>query len=391
MICIVLAILGSYIKSNKFSMGRRSMWVRISGRQIDTVGTLSSGKVTGGRGWCSGWSWCSGQWWRRIWCKIWCRLSVSVGWRCTYPLMPPASLYILCAAMMTRKAYVRLVLTKHCGVSFCHGFHHFMPSKLNIPVYLLFDFSAWILHQILRFLFCGPQNVAFHHVGHNQGEAHVGLFQLYTTCLPCHSSRHVENLPQISCCFLNCDSASTSPIYTSVVSSQVITDWLVHSRECLWRNSSAQMPELTTSWCSILRTVPIDSIVDHGGFPLQGAINWSRSSLPTPNFRYMVNWRPFTKVWIYWHPIACCFILLLLLVLRTIFQWASIVLCLEAALAASWWTNWCLGSCNVPLSDISKETPVDQLSSDLVYTGWVICVSIICWCGLGEDDDNEIK
>jgi len=34
-----------------------------------------------------------------------------------------------------------------------------------------------------------------------QGQAHVGLFQLYQTTLPCHLSRHVENLQEIGCCF----------------------------------------------------------------------------------------------------------------------------------------------------------------------------------------------
>jgi len=30
--------------------------------------------------------------------------------------------------------------------------------------------------------------------------AHVGLFQLYATSLPCHSRRHVENIQEFSCC-----------------------------------------------------------------------------------------------------------------------------------------------------------------------------------------------
>jgi hypothetical protein len=39
------------------------------------------------------------------------------------------------------------------------------------------------------------------HFGHFQGHAHVGLFQLYPTSLPCNSSRHVENLQESSCNF----------------------------------------------------------------------------------------------------------------------------------------------------------------------------------------------
>jgi hypothetical protein len=34
-----------------------------------------------------------------------------------------------------------------------------------------------------------------------QGKAHVRLFQRYPTSLPRHNSRHVENRPEISCCF----------------------------------------------------------------------------------------------------------------------------------------------------------------------------------------------
>jgi len=39
--------------------------------------------------------------------------------------------------------------------------------------------------------------------GHNQGNVHVGLFQLFLTSLPCHSRRHVENQQESSCCSKN--------------------------------------------------------------------------------------------------------------------------------------------------------------------------------------------
>jgi len=42
---------------------------------------------------------------------------------------------------------------------------------------------------------------SFGYCGHVQGKMHVGLFKLYPTSLSCHSSWHVENLRDISCCF----------------------------------------------------------------------------------------------------------------------------------------------------------------------------------------------
>jgi hypothetical protein len=48
--------------------------------------------------------------------------------------------------------------------------------------------------QILNFLYSGARKLAFGHFAHIQCQAHVGLFELYVTSLPCHSSRHVENL-----------------------------------------------------------------------------------------------------------------------------------------------------------------------------------------------------
>jgi len=108
-----------------------------------------------------------------------------------------------------------------------------------------------------------------------------------------------------------------------VAFSDVINACFVHSRGCLWGNSSAIIPELTTSRCSISRTLRKNAFVDHGGFPLQAAINLLRSSLRTPAVRYTVNWPPFASIWIYSHPTACCFLFFLLPVLRMIFKCAS--------------------------------------------------------------------
>jgi len=64
---------------------------------------------------------------------------------------------------------------------------------------------------------------------------------------------------------------------------------------------------------------------------------------------------------------------------------------LVAVSAASWWTDWCLHSCSVPMSDVLDLVPVNQLELDPLPPGGAGCVSMICWCGIGEGDDNERK
>jgi len=86
---------------------------------------------------------------------------------------------------------------------------------------------------------------------------------------------------------------------------------------CLWQNSSAQIPELQISWCSMSQTVQTNVKLNNGDFPLRTAINRSHSSLHTLAVCYIVNWQQFTKIWYYLNPIAWCFLVLLLPVLRT--------------------------------------------------------------------------
>ena len=62
-----------------------------------------------------------------------------------------------------------------------------------------------------------------------------------------------------------------------------------------------------------------------------------------------------------------------------------------AAFAPSGWTNWCLRSCCVAMSDVFDVAPTNQLDVDPLSPGWGGCVSVICWCGIGEEDDNETK
>jgi len=65
------------------------------------------------------------------------------------------------------------------------------------------------------------------------------------------------------------------------------------------------------------------------------------------------------------------------------------VIFLVAAMAASQWTNLCLCSCCVPISDVFDVAPGDRLESDPLSSGRRGCVSVICWCGVGKEDDNR--
>jgi len=153
------------------------MRIRISGGQIDYLRRLNFRSVS-----CWG-GWRAGQWRSPLWSP----LSVSVGWRCTCSFPSAACLRILCAAILAWKAAGRLVLTKHCRVSLNRSLHLFVPRKLHTLLLLFSDLGAWFLSKVFRFLDCGARKAFFSHFGHIQGQAHVGLFQLYPTSLPCHS------------------------------------------------------------------------------------------------------------------------------------------------------------------------------------------------------------
>ena len=189
----MVAILGICILCEKLSTGKRIVWINISGLQIGNLKRLSSGIVTGWRGWRSGQRWRSWQWW----CQLCSWLSASVGWRWTCVFASPACLRIPSRAILAMKGSICLVLTKHGQVSFCCSLHLFMPWTLNTPLLLFLDFCARFLNLILIFLSCSWRKPAFGHFAHIKGEAHVGLFQLHLTSLPCHCSRHVHTLKKL--------------------------------------------------------------------------------------------------------------------------------------------------------------------------------------------------
>ena len=194
-ICIMLAILGRCIQSEKFSTGRICMRIRLSGQQIDDFGTLSSGIVT-----------CLGGWYsRQMWRRLWTQLSALVRWRCTWTLASPLCLRILYSTISARKESGCLVLTKHSLVSFYRSFHLFMPRKHNTPLLLFSDLGARFQNLELCFHHCGGRQPSIGNFCQIQGQLHIGLFKLYPTSLPCHSSRHVENLQEIHCCLWQWD------------------------------------------------------------------------------------------------------------------------------------------------------------------------------------------
>jgi len=166
-----------------------------------------------------------------------------------------------------------------------------------------------------------------------------------------------------------------------VASFNVIEACFIHSRGSLSRNSSAKIPELTTSWCSISRTVRTNAFVDLGGLLLQEVINLSRSSLHTPAVRYIVSWPSSTLTWIDSHLIARCFLFLLVPVLHTVFKCASWAIFSVATIAASQWTNWCLRCCSVSTGGVLLKAPVVRLDSAPSAPGWSVSGAMACCCG----------
>jgi len=116
----------------------------------------------------------------------------------------------------------------------------------------------------------------------------------------------------------------TSTINTLVAFSKVIEACCVHTRGQWSRDLCTTMPELTTSRCSIPRTVHTNALVDHGSFPAWAEMKCSRSSFRIRAVYYMISWTSFTLIWVHSHPlIACCFLFLLQPVLQMIFKCAS--------------------------------------------------------------------
>jgi len=181
-IYIMHAILGIWIKIEKSSAWKWSMYIHLSGWHSSSFGALSCLTVIRWRGWRFG----------PVRCRSW--------WRCTRAFEPPACLWIRCCAILARKTAARLILTNQCQVSFHRSLHLDMPGKQNTPLLLFSDFGVRCFDSLLCFLHSGTRKPLFSHFGHIQGKMLVGLFKLYPISMSWHSSWHVENILEISCC-----------------------------------------------------------------------------------------------------------------------------------------------------------------------------------------------
>jgi len=51
----------------------------------------------------------------------------------------------------------------------------------------------------------------------------------------------------------------------------------------------------------------------------------------------------------------------------------------------------CLRTCCVPTMSVFDIAPANRPVCYLLTPGGGRCLSIMCWCGIGEEDDNERK
>jgi len=179
----------------------------------------------------------------------------------------------------------------HSRVSFHRSLHNFRPNKLNSLLLLFSDLGP-------RFLI--GNSVSCIAPCDNPPLAILAIFKARymsdcSSCTwpPCLAivADMLKTYKEISCCIYILDSAITSTIYASVAFSNMVISCLDHSRGFFWRNPSARIPVRATSWCSISWTVRIHALVQHGGFALWAAMDWSGSSLRTPAVCYIINWR----------------------------------------------------------------------------------------------------
>jgi hypothetical protein len=208
---------------------------------------------------------------------------------------------------------------------------------------------------------------------------HVSLLELYTPTLPGHGCRHVKNLLKFSCCnkYWTLGIAVTSIIYSSVASSKAFENVLVYSHGGVSENWSAKTLELTTSWCSILRTVQMNALVDQGGFPFRLWMNCLHSSeWIAANYILLVDCR--SQILCNVHPIAWFSQFSLAPVLCTIFNFSSSCIFLVAISAAVQWGFWAWRWSKVLwIVVIGVEAGVSKNSSmnlllDAVACGWAI-------------------
>jgi hypothetical protein len=131
---------------------------------------------------------------------------------------PPVPLHYLVCSKIFRYAILEwkvcgcVVWTKHTRLSLYRSLQHTMPSNLN-DLHLHFShLGDRFLDHVLCFLYRSTWKLSIGYFGHSQGQAHVGLFQLYLTSFPCHRSKHVECQHQLRCYFRQWNWATPSTI-----------------------------------------------------------------------------------------------------------------------------------------------------------------------------------
>jgi len=138
-ILIKLAILAICINIEKWSAGKRRMYIHLSRWHTFDFGSMSSVIVTGWHKWRS----------RRRWHQFWCQLSELVWSRCASAFAPPACLRSLCGASLARKAASRLIFTHYSQVSFHSRLHMSMPRNWTSRI-----FASGTLAQVSLLRYC---------------------------------------------------------------------------------------------------------------------------------------------------------------------------------------------------------------------------------------------
>jgi len=128
---IALAILGLFIIIEKFSAGKRILYIQITGWNRFNFGSVTSLIATCWQRWCTG----------RMWHEFRCWLSELVWWRCICAFAPPACLRIKCCAILQRMAAICLIFPKYSQVAYHWSLPISMARKLNSPHLLFSNFG----------------------------------------------------------------------------------------------------------------------------------------------------------------------------------------------------------------------------------------------------------
>jgi len=174
-----------------FRTGKRCIWIRISDRQIHHLGSLSCWSATRWGG-CRVGQRCN---------LLWSRLTTSVRLRCPCSYVCPPSQQILSGAIWAGRTAAPVCFDEALPGVFLSQPTPRYAKETQHPASALLAHRAVDYEWFMPFLQCAVQKAIFGHFVHIQRQAHDWLFTVYTTYLPCYTSRHVKNLQDISCCF----------------------------------------------------------------------------------------------------------------------------------------------------------------------------------------------